>query len=192
MRLLLASGSPRRRQILHDMGLDFEARPSGVDEARHPDESPSVFAERVARDKALAVVEPGAVSLAADTIVVHRGVILGKPRHPTEARSMLQRLSGDRHTVITGVAVVRMDESVEAWSGSERTAVTFLDLTDAEIGGYIATGEPMDKAGAYGMQGGGGALVASIDGNPSNVVGLPMPLTVRLLRAAGVPVFGQG
>jgi septum formation protein len=191
MRLLLASGSPRRRQILEDLGLEFEVRPSGVEESRHPDESPSVFAERVARDKALAIAEAGTVVVAADTIVVHRGVILGKPGHPTEARSMLQRLSGDRHTVITGVAVVRVDDSTSTWSDSERTAVTFLDLTDVEIAAYIASGEPMDKAGAYGMQGGGGALVASIEGNPSNVVGLPMPLTVRLLRAAGVPVFGQ-
>lgn len=192
MRLLLASGSPRRRDILTGLGLEFEVCPSGVSEARHPDEAPSVFAERVARDKALEVAEPGAVVIGADTIVVHRGVILGKPAHPSEARSMLERLSGDRHTVVTGVAVVRVDDLTSVWSDSERTAVTFLELTDTEIGGYIATGEPMDKAGAYGMQGAGGAFVASIEGSPSNVVGLPMSLTVRLLRAAGIAVFGQG
>ena len=192
MRLLLASGSPRRQKILSDLGLSFDVRASGVSESRHPDEAPSMFAERVARDKAMAVAEPGTVVLAADTIVVHRGVILGKPAHPTEARSMLERLSGDRHTVVTGVAVVRTDDATSTWCDSERTAVTFIDLTDTEIAGYIATGEPMDKAGAYGLQGTGGAFVSSIEGNPSNVVGLPMPLAVRLLRAAGVPVFGQG
>ena len=192
MRLLLASGSPRRQKILSDLGLSFDVRASGVSESRHPDEAPSMFAERVARDKAMAVAEPGTVVLAADTIVVHRGVILGKPAHPTEARSMLERLSGDRHTVVTGVAVVRTDDVTSTWCDSERTAVTFIDLTDTEIAGYIATGEPMDKAGAYGLQGTGGAFVSSIEGNPSNVVGLPMPLAVRLLRAAGVPVFGQG
>ena len=192
MRLLLASGSPRRQKILSDLGLSFDVRASGVSESRHPDEAPSMFAERVARDKAMAVAEPGTVVLAADTIVVHRGVILGKPAHPTEARSMLERLSGDRHTVVTGLAVVRTDDVTSRWCDSERTAVTFIDLTDTEIAGYIATGEPMDKAGAYGLQGAGGAFVSSIEGNPSNVVGLPMPLAVRLLRAAGVPVFGQG
>jgi len=192
MRLLLASGSPRRQKILSDLGLSFDVRASGVSESRHPDEAPSMFAERVARDKAMAVAEPGTVVLAADTIVVHRGVILGKPAHPTEARSMLERLSGDRHTVVTGLAVVRTDDVTSMWCDSERTAVTFIDLTDTEIAGYIATGEPMDKAGAYGLQGAGGAFVSSIEGNPSNVVGLPMPLAVRLLRAAGVPVFGQG
>ena len=191
MRLVLASESPRRRGMLETLGLDFEVRPSGVSEARHPDESPSSFAERVARDKALAVVEPGCVVLAADTVVVHRGVMLGKPGHPHEARSMLERLSGDRHTVVTGVAVARCESDTEVWSDTERTAVRFVELTDTEIGVYVDSGEPMDKAGAYGMQGAAGAFVDSVEGSPSNVVGLPMALAVRLLRRAGVPVFGQ-
>ena len=152
--------------MLETLGLDFEVRPSGVSEARHPDESPSSFAERVARDKALAVVEAGCVVLAADTVVVHRGVMLGKPGHPHEARSMLERLSGDRHTVVTGVAVARCESDTEVWSDTERTAVRFVELTDTEIGAYVDSGEPMDKAGAYGDAGSCGCLRRIRGGEP--------------------------
>jgi septum formation protein len=163
----------------------------GIDEIRHPEESPSAYAERLAREKASAVAQPGTVVLAADTIVVHRGTVLGKPGHPAEARAMLHRLSGERHTVVSGVAVVRSDESQRIWADSERTAVSFLELTDVEISAYVESGEPMDKAGAYGLQGAAGAFVDRIAGSPSNVVGLPLALAVRLMRAAGVTILGQ-
>lgn len=165
--------------------------PSDVDETRHPDEAPTAYAERLARAKATAVATPGRVVLAADTIVVHRGVVMGKPGHPAEARAMLERLSGERHTVISGVAVARWDEDLVVASETERTAVSFLDLTGDEIAAYVDTGEPMDKAGAYGLQGAAGAFVSSVEGSPSNVVGLPLALATRLLRSAGVRVLGQ-
>lgn len=191
MRLVLASGSPRRRSLLESLGLRFDVRSSGVDEARLPDEAPSVYAERMARDKALAVAQPNTVVIAADTIVVHRGAVLGKPVHPSEARSMLERLSGERHTVVTGVAVALFDDETRFWTDSDRTVVEFVELTDTEIAAYVATGEPMDKAGAYAMQGAAGAFISRVEGSPSNVIGLPLALATRLLRSAGVKVFGQ-
>ncbi|MGF1665968.1 MAG: Maf family protein [Acidimicrobiia bacterium] len=191
MRLVLASGSPRRREMLTALGLDFEVVSPDVDESRHPDEAPSAYAERLARAKAAAVAGPGAVVVAADTIVVHRGIVMGKPVHPAEARSMLERLSGERHTVISGVAVARWDGGPVIVSDTERTAVSFVELTLEEIAAYVDTGEPMDKAGAYGLQGAAGAFVDRVEGSPSNVVGLPLSLATRLLRAAGVRVLGQ-
>jgi septum formation protein len=177
--------------MLTALGLDFEVVAPDVDEWRHPDEAPSAYAERLARAKAMAVAAPGAVVVAADTIVVHRGVVMGKPVHPSEARSMLERLSGERHTVISGVAVAHWDGGPVIASDTERTAVSFVELTGEEIAAYVDTGEPMDKAGAYGLQGAAGAFVDRVEGSPSNVVGLPLSLTTRLLRAAGVQVLGQ-
>lgn len=191
MELVLASGSPRRRELLSSLGLEFTVVPSDVDETRHPDEAPTAYAERLARAKAAAVAVPGRVVLAADTIVVHRGVVMGKPGHPAEARAMLERLSGERHTVISGIAVARWEEDLVVVSETERTAVSFLELTGDEIAAYVDTGEPMDKAGAYGLQGAAGAFVASVEGSPSNVVGLPLALATRLLRSVGVRVLGQ-
>lgn len=173
------------------LGLDFEVVVSDVDESRHPDEAPSVYAERLARAKAKAVASPESVVIAADTIVVHRGVVMGKPGHPAEAVAMLERLSGERHTVVSGVAVARWEEGPVVVSETERTVVSFLDLTAEEIAAYVASGEPMDKAGAYGLQGAGGAFVERVEGSPSNVVGLPLTLATRLLRLSGVSVLGQ-
>ena len=150
-----------------------------------------MYAERLARAKASVVAQPGVVVIAADTIVVHRGIVMGKPAHPAEATSMLERLSGARHTVISGVAVARWDDGPVLVSDTDRTVVSFLDLTVEEIVSYVGTGEPMDKAGAYGLQGAGGAFVDRVEGSPSNVVGLPLVLATRLLRLAGVAVLGQ-
>ena len=190
MRLVLASGSPRRAQLLGTVGLDFEVEVPGIEEVRHPDEAPAAFVERIAREKAAVSSREGVVAIAADTVVVHRGHILGKPGHPAEARSMLERLAGDSHTVFTGVAVVSWDGGPVVRSASDRTAVRFTDMTGSEIDAYVASGEPMDKAGAYGIQVAGGMFVEAIEGSPSNVAGLPLHLAVRLLRAAGIPVLG--
>ena len=190
-RLRLASASPRRKQLLESLGLEFEVAGSGLDETRLQGEAPTAYAERVAREKAIALAEPGWVVVAADTIVVHRGVVMGKPAHPTEARGMLERLSGERHTVISGVAVATWDAGPVVRAETARTVVEFADLTSEEIAAYVATGEPMDKAGAYGLQGAAGAFVVSVEGSPSNVVGFPLPLVVRLLRASGILVLGQ-
>lgn len=189
-RLVLASASPRRRDLLASLGLDFDVMDPGVDEAHLPGESPPEYVVRVARDKAMAVASAGYVTLAADTIVVHRGHLLGKPGHPAEAAAMLTRLSGQAHTVVTGLAVVVLDGAPEVHTAAVSTSVRFVELTGEEIAAYVATGEPMDKAGAYALQGRGGMFVESIDGSPSNVVGLPLPATVRLLAAAGIRVLG--
>lgn len=187
MLLVLASGSPRRRELLAMIGLDFEVVVPDVDESRHPDEPPAEYVERVARDKALAAARPEAVVLGADTTVVAEGHVLGKPAHPAEARSMLLKLSGAVHAVYTGVAVVAAGET---HSAVDVATVRFSPLTEEEIAAYVATGEPMDKAGAYALQGMGAVFVEAVEGSPSTVVGLPLHLTARLLRAAGVPLLG--
>jgi septum formation protein len=191
MRLVLASGSPRRRDLLSSLGFAFDVVATDVEETRLPDEAPATYVERLAREKALAAAAPSTVVLGADTAVVHRGRLMGKPAHPAEAIAMLERLSGEAHTVVTGVAVVRWTEGPSVISAIDRTVVRFLDLTKEEIAAYVATGEPMDKAGAYALQGRGGAFVESVDGSPSNVVGLPVHLAVRLLRVAGFDPFLQ-
>lgn len=190
MRLILASSSPRRLYLLKSLELDFEAVPPDIVEQRHPGELPAVYVERVAREKAVAADAPDAVVLAADTAVVHRGRVLGKPRHPAEAVSMLERLSGDSHTVLTGVAVAFPDgQSRQVISEVSSSVVRFASLTSEEIAAYVARGEPMDKAGAYALQGIGGIFVNSITGSPSNVVGLPLDVTARLLRTAGIEIL---
>lgn len=178
VRVILASGSPRRRDLLTLVGLQHEIIPADVDESAHDAESPSTHAERLALAKAeaIAVQHPDALVLAADTIVVVDGDILGKPRDEAHARQMLSRLSGRSHTVITGVAAARAGE---AHSDVEQVAVTFRPLTAAEIADYVRTGEPMDKAGAYGIQGYGATIVERIDGDYFAVMGLAV---VRLLR----------
>ncbi len=182
MRLVLASSSPRRADLLRQLGLVFEIVPADVDESRLPDEPPASYVERLARDKARAILAPDSVVVAADTAVVHDGHLLGKPAHPAEATSMLRRLSGKTHDVFTGVAVASGDvlESVV-----DVTAVTLLDMTDVEISDYVDGGEPMDKAGAYALQGRGGVFVESVDGSPFTVVGLPIHLLPRLLSRVG-------
>lgn len=182
MRLVLASSSPRRADLLRQLHLEFEARPADVDETRRPEEPASVYVERLALEKALTVSAPELIVVAADTAVVHEGHILGKPAHPEEARSMLRRLQDDVHEVFTGIAVVGGGE-VE--SLVDVTKVTMLPMTEDEIADYVETGEPMDKAGAYALQERGGVFVQSVEGSPFTVIGLPIHLLPRLLRRVG-------
>lgn len=182
----MASASPRRRELLERLGLDFDVEPSGVDETRRPDEAPGVFVERVAREKAAAVAGPGRLVIAADTTVVHEGRILGKPAHPEEARAMLRRLEGDLHDVFTGVAVAAWDNGVVVNSEVDVTEVQMVSLTADEIADYVSSGEPMDKAGAYALQGAGGRFVEAVRGSPFTVIGLPIHLLPRLISHGGL------
>ena len=183
---MLASGSPRRKALLSGLGLSFETVAPGVDEAVKEGESPLTYVLRVAREKAAAGarLQPGAVVLAADTAVVLDGAILGKPSGEAEAKRMVRSLSGRRHSVWTGVA---LDGAARAEAAVE-TLVWFRALSEAEIAWYASTGEPLDKAGAYAIQGAGGMLVQRIEGSASNVVGLPLAETVELLGRAGLPL----
>ena len=185
VRIVLASQSPRRRELLTLVGLAHEVRPADVDETPHADELPVPHAERLARAKAetLAARERDAVVVAADTIVVIDGLILGKPGDATEAGAMLRRLAGRTHTVFTAVAVARGGRTV---SGVEEVRVTFRALDDAEIAAYVATGEPMDKAGSYGIQGFGATIVERIEGDYFAVMGLPLVRLVGLLGEVGL------
>lgn len=185
MRLVLASGSPRRAALFDQLGLEYEMVTPDVDETRRPDERAGDYVERLARDKASAVASPGSIVIGADTAVVHEGLILGKPGHPAEARAMLQRLQGQTHEVFTGVAVAW---GTEIRSLVDVTEVEMVAMTDDEISGYVDTGEPMDKAGAYALQGRGGGFVKSVSGSPSTVVGLPIHLVSRLIAQTGTPV----
>lgn len=189
-RLVLASRSPRRAELLDLLGAAFEVEPSHVDETRRQGEEPAAYVERLARTKASAVAAPGRVALGADTVIVHGGTVLGKPAHPAEARSMLQRLAGERHHVLTAVAAVAYDgDSQIVASEVESAVVHFYPLTDEEIAAYVDSGEPFDKAGAYAIQGRGAVLVESIEGHPTTVVGLPLPCTRRLLARFGIELF---
>jgi septum formation protein len=185
-RVILASASPRRRQLLLLVGIDHEVRPADVDESLLPGEPPDAHAERLARAKAHAVAErePDAVVIAADTIVVVDGDVLGKPRDAQDARAMLRRLSGRTHTVLTAVAVAL---AARTESAVESVAVTFRSLRDDEIDAYIATGEPMDKAGAYGIQGYGATIVERVDGDYFSVMGLGLRRLVELMARVGAP-----
>jgi septum formation protein len=198
MRLVLASQSPRRRELLASVGLPVVVRPAGADESVRPGEAPGAYVLRVARDKAEAVPSaPGELVLAADTAVVLDGAILGKPADDAEARHMLRSLSGRTHVVLTGVHVrAAPAPGAPPREGSElvSTAVRFRDLTGPEIDWYVATGEPADKAGAYAVQGIGGAFVAGVAGSVTNVVGLPLAETLALLARLGLqpPWEGSG
>lgn len=169
--------------MLESLGVQFEVRSPDVDETRFPDENPGVYVERIARTKAMAVAQADEVTVAADTTVVFDGKVMGKPGHPEEARSMLRRLQGGRHEVLTGLAVA---SRAETHSLVDATEVEMMPMTDDEIAEYVAGGEPMDKAGAYALQGQGGVFVTSIHGSPSTVVGLPIHQLPRLLGRAGV------
>lgn len=184
-RVILASQSPRRTELLRVIGLAHEVRPADIDETQLPDEDPVPHAERLARGKALRLAAefPGAVVIGADTIVVLDGQILGKPADAEEARRTLTRLSGRTHSVHTAIAVARGNALASA---VESVEVTFLPLAEGEIEAYVATGEPADKAGAYGIQGHGAALVERIHGDYFAVMGLPLSRLVRLLREVGV------
>jgi septum formation protein len=181
----LASASPRRRQLLELIGIAHDVRPADIDETLHESEAPAVYAERLARTKASAVSDDGdlTITIGADTIVVIDDRVLGKPRNAAEAAEMLRTLSGRTHTVYTAVAVRR---GTRVASAVEHVAVTFRHLADGVITSYIATGEPMDKAGAYGIQGFGATLVLRIDGDYFAVMGLPLATLVTLLDQVGV------
>jgi septum formation protein len=184
-RVVLASQSPRRRELLSLIGVAHEVRPADIDESVREGEAPAAYCERLAREKALAVAQGAtdAVVIGSDTTVVVDEQILGKPEDAEDARRMLRMLSGRWHTVLTGVAVVRQGR-VE--SGVEPVAVLFRDLDDVEIDAYVATREPMDKAGAYGIQGYGATIVARIEGDYFAVMGLALVRLVGLLARVGV------
>ena len=183
-RLVLASASPRRAQILTSLRIPFRVVVSHVDETIGPEEDGAVAAERLARKKAKAVAGSEDLPvLAADTVVVCEGQVLGKPVSPEDAARMLRMLSARRHEVVTGVCLVT---GGAVRSGIERTSVSFASMTDEQVGWYVATGEPMDKAGAYHVDGIGSAFIASLSGSPSNVAGLPVRLVLRLAREAGL------
>jgi septum formation protein len=185
--LTLASASPRRRELLEQLGFRLAIQPADTDETPLPGEPPREYVLRVAREKARAV--PGDAVLAADTAVVLGTTILGKPRDADDARRMLRHLSGARHEVLTGVCVLRGATEHSAVV----TAEVHLDrLSDAQIDWYVATGEPLDKAGAYAIQGIAGAFVREMRGSVSNVIGLPLAETLALLRAAGVRLPWEG
>ena len=187
-RLILASGSPRRKDLLERLGLTFAIQPADIDETPGDDEAPVPLVERLALSKAravLAATEGPRLILAADTIVVRDDVILNKPVDVADARAILCSLQGRSHVVITGFALARDDgrEHVQ----HVRTQVTFRPLSDALIADYVATGEPMDKAGAYGVQEIGAKLVSRIEGSYTNVVGLPLVEVLDALPTLGGP-----
>lgn len=170
--------------------LAFQIEPPDVDETRRQGEEPTAYVERLARSKAAAVAAPDVVAVGADTVVVHDGRVMGKPAHPAEAKSMLRSLSGGRHHVLTAVAVATVDGTRDVVESTVETAlVRFLPLTEAEIDAYVDTGEPLDKAGAYAIQGLGALLVDSVEGHPMTVVGLPLPALRRLLARSGVEIL---
>ena len=184
--LLLASGSPRRHEILQELGIDHEVLLSGVAEAEVAGEAVDAHVRRLALDKAQAVARrhPGRWVLGADTVVVLGGRILGKPASAADARHMLGRMSGRTHEVRGAIALVRGDRH---WVGDDLSRVTFRHLREDEIAAYVAGGEPLDKAGAYGIQEEGRRLVAGWDGPFTNIVGLSVPLLRRLLTESGAP-----
>lgn len=199
MKIILASSSPRRQDLLRQIGLSFEVLVPRVDEDAiqaqhwHGPSRVGETARQVALAKARAVVdqlddESPALVVAADTMVMLEGVVLGKPRDASDAERMLGLLSGATHEVVTGVAVWPYPQG-DPTAGSEHTQVTFARLTHAEIEGYVRSGEPLDKAGGYGIQGVGSVLVRRIEGSYDNVVGLPLHLLYRLMTPFGVKIL---
>ncbi|MBI3697270.1 MAG: septum formation inhibitor Maf [Acidobacteria bacterium] len=179
MRLILASASPRRREILRRAGIPFLARPSRVDETPLPGETPAAHVRRLARAKAQAARRrPGEWVLGADTVVVIGNRILGKPRNSREAARMLRSLSGRMHRVLTGLCLLTPHRS---HSAVVETKVWFRPLSPTEVARYLASGEPLDKAGAYAIQGLASKFIRRIDGDYSNVVGLPLSILSRWL-----------
>jgi septum formation protein len=182
-RVVLASASPRRRDLLTLIGIPHEVCPAHVDERYHAGETPPGYAERLARAKASALSQSGAVVIGSDTIVVVDGDVLGKPSDASDAERMLRRLQNRSHIVMTGVAVLWNGRMA---SGVEEVGVTFRALSDDEIVAYVATGEPMDKAGAYGIQGYGATIVERVDGDYFAVMGLALNRMVRLMESLGL------
>ena len=183
-RLVLASASPRRARILRDLGVGFRVVVSHEDESLVPGEDGAAAVERLARAKALAVAREETLPvLAADTEVLCDGHVLGKPRDEEDAVAMLRRLAGRAHEVVTGVCVVK---GGVARSGVERSVVRFAPMTEEELRWYASTGEPLDKAGGYHVDGKGALFIETVEGSPSNVAGLPVRLVLRLVREAGL------
>ncbi len=190
--VILASQSPRRRELLTLVGIPHEVRPADIDESMLPNEEPRAHCERLAREKveAIAAREPHALVIGSDTIVVLDGDVLGKPADEAEARATLARLSGRSHVVMTAVAVRYRGRELSA---VEEVGVTFHPLSAEDIAAYVATREPMDKAGAYGIQGFGATIVRRVDGDYFAVMGLPLQRLVRLMAELGVHYrFGGG
>jgi septum formation protein len=184
--IVLASASPRRRCLLEGAGLAFEVLAADIPEERSPGEAPADFARRLARDKAGAValrpdIRSDALVIGADTIVVIDGDVLGKPRDETHAVELLGRISGREHEVITAVAVALAGEASPARTIAVSSRVHMRPAERSELEAYVATGEPLDKAGAYGLQGGGRRFVTRVDGSETNVIGLPLEETLALL-----------
>lgn len=190
-RIVLASASPRRRELLASLRVAFDVVVSGLEEKPWPNEKPASYALRNAADKGgevLGRLQDDVVVISADTIVVRGDTILEKPADAADAARMLRALSGVEHEVITGLVVTcRRGRELRQLADAVRTAVRFRELSDAEIAAYVATGEPMDKAGAYAIQGGAAGFVAETRGSYSNVVGLPLDELQRMLAALGSP-----
>jgi septum formation protein len=187
---VLGSASPRRRELLTRAGVAFEVVPAEIEERARPGEAPPALAERLAREKAQAVAarvggDPRRIVLGADTIVVIDDMVLGKPDDPEHAVRLLARLVGRTHVVLTGVALLASDRPAEAETRVVESRVAMRAASEDEIRRYVATGEPLDKAGAYAAQGEGRRFIDAIHGSESNVIGLPMEETLALLRATG-------
>ena len=188
---MLASASPRRAELLRAAGIEFDVMPADVDEAMDAEDTPEGYVRRIAQTKAEAVATriTGRPVLAADTVVLVDHAILGKPANPADARRMLRLLSGRGHVVLTGVCLINPHaESGRVQTTTARTTVEVAALTDAEIDWYVASGEPMDKAGAYAIQGLASKFVTAIEGSYSNVVGLPVALVYDLCKREGLLV----
>ena len=189
MNLILASQSPRRKELLGLMGHPFIIRVADIDEAMDPEKAPFDEVARVSRKKAMAVSrEQDDIVVAADTIVVCNGEVLGKPKDEADAFRILKLLSGRDHQVMTGLTVCRGEECVTV---TEVTDIHFRALFDSEIRHYIATGEPMDKAGAYGIQGGAALFATGLKGDYYNVMGLPVCRLATILRSFGLRIMGD-
>ena len=191
MQLVLASASPRRQELLADLGLVFAVRPADIDESVHSGELGTDYVLRLAREKAAAVAGTGELVIAADTTVDLNGELLGKPVDEDDARTLMRKLSNSVHHVHTGVCALAIDAdgTVRDESTVITTAVTFAPVPDAWIDCYIATVEPFDKAGGYGMQGSAAIFVHRIDGSPTNVIGLPLDATASLVAQLGFDLF---
>lgn len=189
MKLILASSSPRRAEILRNAGIAFEVVATHVDETRRPGEPPGDYVRRLAASKARAALEilnGAGIAIGGDTVVLVDGSVLGKPTSAADARETLHRLGGRTHEVLSGLAAIRLPGGVERVV-EETTRVTFAPLSTEEIEDYIATGEPFGKAGAYAIQGRAGKFVTRVDGDYFNVMGLPLPRLYAVLRELGWP-----
>ena len=191
MKLILASASPRRRELLTQVGVSFVIEVSDVEEVLDDTLSPELQVQSLALQKAQAVAaqHKDGLVLGADTVVFDAGSLLGKPQNTEEAAEMLRSLSGKWHQVMTAVALVDANDTKHEWTSVEITNVKFRDLTEDDIAAYVATGESMDKAGAYGIQGYGALLVERIEGCYNNVVGLPLQLVAKGLRNWGINLY---